>query len=381
MASKIPKIPIIGVTGSAGKSTSTALIHSIFKTKWNHVLKTPGNRNLPKHTRRIAQKIKPSHQAAILEMGLGREAGKNHFRYIKPNFGVITNVGTAHFGKLGNNIKATAKAKSAMIKYMNPKGTLLINKDDKNSKLLKTKKFKGRLVTVGIKKRAHYQAKNIRYTKHGMTFKVRLNRKWEHFFIPTFGTHNVINALFAIAIADKLRFSPRQIRLGLKRFKPPVRRLNAIPLPFNSLLIDDTFNANPQSVKAASDVLIKLGKRKKKIAVIGSMLELGRYSNKGHREVGKYLARKGIHRIFVFGEQAKEIKRAAVRKGYPSKKIYAFTNRKQLHHLLKNYVSPKSIILVKGSHRMRMKNTSEFVARHSLDTYYRKQKNSKRKVC
>ncbi|WP_158735608.1 UDP-N-acetylmuramoyl-tripeptide--D-alanyl-D-alanine ligase [Alteribacillus sp. YIM 98480] len=366
MAAKIPKIPAIGVTGSAGKSTTTAFIYSIFKTKWKHVLKTRGNRNLPKHTKRYVQQINPSHKAVILEMGLGREAGKYHFRYLKPNFGVITNVGTAHYGKLGNSIKATAKKKSAMAKYMNPKGTLLINNDDKNSKLLSTKKFKGKLVTVGIKKHAHYQAKNIKYSKNGVSFSVRLNRKIERFFIPTFGDHNVINALFAIAIAHRLRFSPRQIRLGLKRFKPPKRRLNVISLPKKSLLIDDTFNANPQSVKAATDVLVKLGKRKKKIAVVGSMLELGSYSRKGHHKVGKYLARKRMDRIFVFGVKAKQIKRAAISRGYPSKKIYAYTDRYQLHNKLKNYVSANTIILVKGSHRMRMRDTAEFVARYSL---------------
>ncbi|WP_052144712.1 UDP-N-acetylmuramoyl-tripeptide--D-alanyl-D-alanine ligase [Halalkalibacter okhensis] len=363
MAPMIPKIPAIGVTGSAGKSTTTAFIYSILKVKWRNVIKTKGNLNLPKHTKRNVQRIKPSHKAVILEMGLGRSSGKNHFRYIKPNFGIITSVGTAHFGKLGNSIKATARAKSVMIQYMNPKGTLLINQDDPNSKLLKTNAFKGNLVTVGVNKKARYQARNIRYLRNGMSFKVRLNNKIEHFFIPTFGKHNVINALFAIAIAHRLRFSPSQMRLGLRRYKAPRRRLNVVPLKNNSLLIDDTFNANPQSVKAAIDVLMKLGEGKEKQVVIGSMLELGRYSNRGHRIVGRYLASKKVKKIFLYGKKARWIKKAAIAAGYPRRNIHTFTNRDQLHKMLKKHITSNNVVLVKGSHRMGMRYTANFLAR------------------
>ncbi|MDQ0255351.1 UDP-N-acetylmuramoyl-tripeptide--D-alanyl-D-alanine ligase [Evansella vedderi] len=314
----------------------------------------------------MVKSIRPHHKAVILEMGLGRAAGKYHFRHIKPNFGVITNVGTAHYGKLGNSIKATARKKSAMIKYMNPKGTLLLNNDDENSKLLTKKNFKGKIVTVGIKNKAHYQAKNIQYVNNGMTFQVSLNKKLESFFIPTFGEHNVINALFAIAISRKLGFTPSQIRVGLRRYKAPARRLKVIPLPNNSLLIDDTFNANPQSVKAATDVLMKLGEGKEKIAVLGSMLELGSYTKKGHQEVGRYLAKKGVNKVFVLGKKASWIKKGAIAAGYPSKNVYSFTYREPLHKTLKKYIKPNSVILVKGSHRMYMKDTSEFIANYSL---------------
>ncbi|MFB4165732.1 UDP-N-acetylmuramoyl-tripeptide--D-alanyl-D-alanine ligase [Alteribacillus sp. JSM 102045] len=362
MAPIIPKIPAIGVTGSAGKSTTTALIYYIFRTKWKHVLKTPGTKNLPKHTKENSEKIKPYHKAVILEMA----AGHKHFRYIKPNFGVITNIGTAHYGRLGNSIKKTVRAKSGMIKYMNPNGTLLLNEDDKNSKLLSTKSFKGKLLTIGIKNRADYQTENLQYSKQGMTFNVRLNGKLESFFLPTFGEHNVINALFAIAIAHQLRFSPREIRTGLKKFKPRRRRLNVTSLPNRSLLLDDTFNANPQAVKAATDVLVKLGEDKKKIAVIGSMLELGKYSKRGHQEVGKYLAGKNMYRIFVYGKQAKEIKRGAINHGYPPENIFAYTSRKQLHKKLKSYLSSDTVFLIKGSSQMKMKETARFIKKYGL---------------
>ncbi|MBU9723616.1 MULTISPECIES: UDP-N-acetylmuramoyl-tripeptide--D-alanyl-D-alanine ligase [Bacillaceae] len=372
MARNKQRIPVIGVTGSAGKSTTTAFINSILKTKWTKIMKTPGNRNLPKHTKEMVNKIRPYHKAVILEMGLGRAAGKYHFNHIKPTIGVITNVGTAHYGRLGNSISATAKKKSAMIKYMNPKGILLLNNDDPNSKLLTTHLFKGYLVTVGIKNKAHYQGRNIKYERNGMSFQVYLNNRLESFFIPTFGEHNVINALFAVAIARKLGFSPHEIRRGLKNFKPPSRRLRVINLPENSTLIDDTFNANPQSVKAATDVLVNLGIGKQKIAVIGSMLELGSYTKKGHSEVGKYLANKGVHRIFTLGEKAEGIKKGAIASGFPRRNIHSFKNRSSLHRLLKYHITPNIVILVKGSHRMYMKETSEYIANYSLRNQKRK---------
>ncbi|MDQ0339023.1 UDP-N-acetylmuramoyl-tripeptide--D-alanyl-D-alanine ligase [Caldalkalibacillus uzonensis] len=362
----IPNIPAIAITGSAGKSTTQAFIYSILSTKWKRILKTTKNLNLPSHTNQKVKRLKPSHQAVILEMAFGREAGKRHFRYIQPNMGVITNIGTAHYGKLGNSLESIAKSKSLLIKYMNPKGTLFINNDDQNSKLLETHHFKGKIVTVGIKNKADYQASHIKYLDNGMRFKVALDNQKETFFIPTFGDHNVINALFAIAVAHQLHFTPAEMRKGLKKFKNPARRLDVIPLPHQSLLIDDTFNANPQSVKAASDVLVRLGKGKKKIVVLGSMLELGQYSKKGHKEVGRYLAKKGIDAIYTYGKKAKWIGEAAIKKGFPAQNVHHFTNRQHLHNMLAKHFQPDSAILVKGSHAMKMYKTAEFLAEYSL---------------
>jgi UDP-N-acetylmuramoyl-tripeptide--D-alanyl-D-alanine ligase len=357
----IPNIPTIAVTGSAGKSTTTAFISSILKRKWK-IIKTEKNRNLSDHTKRYASRITSSHKAVVLEMGLGRP-GKRHFRYIRPNISVITNIGTAHFGKVGNSFKGTAKCKSVLIKYMQPQGTLLINKDDQYSKLLQTKNFKGKQITVGIKNKADYQASRIQYLDHGMKFNVTLDGKEQTFFIPTFGVHNVINALFAIAISHRLHFSTADMRIGLRTCKMPNRRLNVLRLPNQSILIDDTYNANPHSVKAATDVLTSLGKKKKKIVVLGSMLELGKHTIKGHKEVGQYLVKKNIDAIYTYGKNAQWIGRAAVNNGFPAQNVHHFENRSSLHKRLKKNVKPNRAFLVKGSNRMRMMKTADFLAK------------------
>ncbi|PKM83909.1 MAG: UDP-N-acetylmuramoyl-tripeptide--D-alanyl-D-alanine ligase [Firmicutes bacterium HGW-Firmicutes-13] len=351
-------IPTIAVTGSAGKTTTKEMIASVLQVKWN-TFKSKKTRNQRYHTRLHAKQIKPRHQAVVLEFGLGRKnAGKIHCRYIQPNIGVITNVGSAHFGMLGNSIKSTAEYKSALIRYMKPNGILLINRDDKNSELLQTKNFKGEIITVGINNKADYQAEDVKYLDKGMSFKVKLDDKIKKFFLPAFGLYNVVNALFAIAISYRLKFKPSEIRAGLKKYRAPNCRFNLIKLRDQSFLIDDTYNSNPEAVKAAVDTLLKLGKEKKKIAVLGSMLELGRYSSKGHEEVGKYLSKK-VDVICSFGKRAEYIKTGAVNEGH--KKVVHFNNRKDLHRWLKKNIGPSTIILVKGSNRMRMRETVNYL--------------------
>nr|WP_281394026.1 cyanophycin synthetase [Texcoconibacillus texcoconensis] len=145
----------------------------------------------------------------------------------------------------------------------------------------------------------------------------------------------------------------------------PSRRLNVINLRHQSLLIDDTFNANPQSVKSAVEVLKNVGKNKKKVVVLGSMLELGSYSPIAHEQIGEYLADNQIDMIYTYGHKAKTIAETARKNGFPQEKIFPFTNRTALHKKLKQHFSSNSAFLVKGSHRMSMKETSEFIAHYS----------------
>lgn len=355
------EIPTIAIAGSSGKTTTREFIASILKTKWK-ILKNIGNNNLPLHIKRIVGRYNPSVQAILLELGMGKQgAGEKHCSYIQPNISIITNIGTAHYGNLGNSIESTAKFKSVLIKLMKPDGILFINKDDENSKLLDTTTFEGEVISVGINNNADYQASNIEYLSDGMSFQVILDDINETFFIPTFGMHSIYNALFAIAISHRLKFTAHEIALGLKNYRVPIKRLNFIQLSNQSLLIDDTVNANPQSVKAAIDVLGERGKDKKKIVVLGSMLELGEHSLKGHTEVGQYLAENRIDRIYTYGKEAKWIRDGAIAAGYPAEKIHHFMNRDDLHQELKNCVEPDSIILVKGSSSIKMDRTVNFL--------------------
>lgn len=355
------KKPVIAVAGSSGKTTTKEMIAAILKQRWK-IFKSPANKNNRQHIRAHLKKIKPYHRAVVLEYGM---SGPGHLaqscRIIRPNMTVITMVGTAHIGNFGGSLDNLIRAKSGIIKHMQQKGTLFLNADDKNSKLLHKKNFPGRIIKIGIDKRADFKAERVAYADHGMTFQVKLDGNAHDFFIPIYGEHNVCNALFAIAVTHKLGFKPGEIKKGLKSYQRPPHRLRIYRLKRNIRLIDDTFNANPHSVKAALDVLTTISE-KNNVAVLGSMGELGRYSRKGHTEVGKYAAgKRNLSRIYTFGKGARQIGRAAAKAGYPPNNIVHTVKRKTLHKNLKNDLLPGATVLVKGSHMMGMYKTVRYL--------------------
>lgn len=358
MAALRLKIPTIAITGSAGKTTTKEMIASVLKTKWN-VFKSYKNNNNPElHTKKHAKLIQPDHQAVVLEFGMSREGfGKKHCSYIEPNISIITSIGLAHIGSLGGKLEKIVEAKSAIFKYMKPTGTLLINKDDENSRLLQTDHFKGEIVTVGIKNKADYQAKNVKFVDNGMSFQVKLDKQLETFVIPSFGSHNVINALFAIAVSHRLQFSPAEIRKGLANFEKPVRRLFVRQLKEDSLLIDDSYSANPHAVKVAIDVMNEIGKSKKKVAILGSMLELGEHSQRLHEDIGKYLAKNNINAVITYGEHATFIAEGARSAGLTLSQLVSFNDREKLHAYLDQMDRANTVFLVKGSNGMKMNQT------------------------
>jgi UDP-N-acetylmuramoyl-tripeptide--D-alanyl-D-alanine ligase len=308
-----------------------------------------------------AKQIGPSHRAVVLEYGM---SARGHLRrsckIIKPNMTIITMIGTAHIGNVGGTVEGLIRAKSEIILNMNQAGTLFLNADDVNSRRLNIRKFQGIFVTVGINNEADYQALDVRSTQQGMNFRVKLLGADHEFFIPILGTHNVYNALFAIAVSDRLGFSPEQIKKGLKTYRRPGGRLRVYRLENSVCLIDDTFNANPNSVKAAIDVLTQISKECN-IAVLGSMSELGRFSKNGHKEVGRYLADKNITYLFTYGIGAKIIGKEAISNGFPSQRVLHSIYRNTLHQRLKRAINPGSTVLVKGSHNMMMNKTVKFL--------------------
>lgn len=353
--------PVVAVAGSSGKTTTKEMIASILKQKWR-ILKSPANKNNRQHIRAHVKSIRSYHRAVVLEYGMSAPGHlAQSCRIIKPNMAVITMVGTAHIGNFGGSLQSLIRAKSGLIKHMQQNGILFLNADDSNSKLLLKKNFRGKIVRVGIQSPAKYRATHVAYAKNGMTFKVKLNGQNYNFYIPIYGRHNVYNALFAIAVANNLGFKPEAIRAGLKSYQRPSHRLRIYKLKRGTKLIDDTFNANPNSVKAALDVLTTISKHDN-VAVLGSMGELGRFSLKGHTMVGKYAAgKRNLNRIYTFGTQARQIARAAVKAGFPRNRIIYSVKRDTLHRRLKSDLQVGATILVKGSHSMGMYRTVSFI--------------------
>jgi len=353
---------VIAITGSAGKTTTKEMIASILRRKYR-TFKTEGNQNLPNFILWQKRKISPAHRVLVLEYGMSTAGHiRRSCQIIRPNIGVITTVGTAHIGNFGGSLHRLARAKSELIHGMAPYGKLFLNADNPQSKLLQTRGFKGAIYTVGIHRPAHFRARNIRYGSRGMSFTVKLGHQSHQFYIPVLGRHNIYNALFAIAIGYKLGVPPSLIRQGLLTYQKPERRLVVYRLRRQVKVIDDSFSSNPQAAKAAINVLTTIGKGRR-IAVLGSMLELGRYTRRGHRMVGAYAARRKVSDLLTYGPATQHIRAAAIQAGLPRRRARHFLSRPALHRHLGRIVTPYSTVLVKGSYKMNMHKTVAFLRR------------------
>ena len=285
-----------------------------------------------------------------------------HCSIIQPNIGIITNVGLAHIGNFQGDVAQLAAAKSELIVGTKQNGIFFVNADDPNTTLLSTGSFHGKIYTVGIHRKADYEAKQIAFTEEGMSFTCVLSGLEHAFHIPVHGEHNVYNALFAIGVAHQLGFSPEEIKGGLKKAKKPSHRLDIYRLKDGITVIDDTVHAHPPAMKAAIDVLSSLGKEKR-IAVLGSMPELGDKIEEYHQEVGQYLATKDIHFLFTYGNISVHIGTGAVSSGFPASRVRHKTPlyRKVLHRELTELIEPGTTILVKGASRLDMFETVAFL--------------------
>ncbi|TQR18708.1 YheC/YheD family protein [Psychrobacillus vulpis] len=353
------KIPIIAITGSAGKTTSKAFLASILSKKWN-VFESKDYWNTTEHTKKHADEINDTHEAVVLEYGMAYPGViKEHCSIIQPTLSIVTNIGLAHVGNFDSDIKGVAHAKSELIHGMDQEGVLVLNKDDENSKYLETEQFKGKIMTVGIKSSANYRAYDVKYKENGMSFKMKLQRQEIELFIPILGEHHVYNALNAIAIADYLGFTPMEIKAGLI-FKKPPRRLTIYNCRDNITVIDDTVHSHPQGVRAALDVLSNIGKHRT-IAIIGQMRELGNLREEEYRKVGEYVHEKNIDILITYGFRTEEIGAQAKVKGFPPKNIYHFIQKEELHELLDKIVKKNDTILVKGASKTNMFDTVKYL--------------------
>lgn len=352
--------PTIAVTGSAGKTTTKSMIASILRQRWT-IYESRDVNNTFINTEKSAKRLKDIHQAVVVEFGIvyfGHII--KHCGFIKPNIGVITNIGTAHIGNFGGDVTKLAQAKSELIQHMDQSGVFLFNADDENSKHLLINSFAGRVIKVGINKRAHYRAVKVVYTDEGMNFTVRLQGRNVPFFIPIFGVHNIYNALFAIAIGDLLGFSPEEIARGLQQYNKPVMRMVTTKLNNNITVIDDTFSANVHAMKAAIDVLTNVGKDGPKIGVFGNMKGLGVISKDAHRDIGQYAAMKKVDYLYTTGEDAMMISQAALEHGMPPENVLHFDEKESLTQTL-DHLSPGATILVKGSRKSRMEDVVNYL--------------------
>ncbi len=339
-------IPVVGVTGSVGKTTTKEMIWAVMSKKYN-TLKNEGNRNNEIGMPLSVLNLNKTHQAAVFEMGIFTIGDIERLTLIAtPCVGVISNIGVAHIENVGSREKLL-QTKMELVKGM-PKGApLVLNKDND---LLRTVKLDDRpVVWCSLNEDADYTAKNIKLVGEKTHFDICYSDGVQSVELPAVGDHNVQNALAAFAVGRVLGVSPELAAQGLSEYVPSGMRQKIVHTN-GVTVVEDCYNASPDSVKAAIGTLSKL-EAKRRILVIGDMLELGEFSHAAHYEVGEAAAKSDADLIFAYGKEAKIYEEAVADNGRQAK---YFTDKAQLTQELIKTLCEGDAILFKASRGLKL---------------------------
>lgn len=339
-------VPIVGITGSVGKTSTKEFIASVLAQKYK-VHKTQGNFNNEIGVPLTLLSMPEDTQAAVVEMGI------NHFgemhrlsRMVKPDICVMTNIGQCHLEFLGSR-DGILKAKSEIFDFMNPEGSVCVNGDD--DKLITIEEVCGKKpVRFGFSKENDVWADEV--VNKGLLGSSAVIHTKESSFpvrVPLPGAHMVMNALAATAVGLKLGLTVEQIAAGIASVEAVNGRSRVVKAG-DLVLIDDCYNANPVSTKAAIDLLgLALGR---KVAVLGDMFELGEKERELHAGVGEYAAEHGVDCLICAGSLSENMYEAAKAAGM--KEVYHFPDREALMKELSDLLKPGDSVLIKASHGM-----------------------------
>lgn len=349
------EFPLVGVTGSNGKTTVKEMIASILEQK-GAVLKTAGNLNNLIGLPQMVLGISADTRWGVLEMGMSEPGEIDRLAEIAaPAAGVITNVFPAHLESMGS-LEAVAAAKGELFMRLQPGGTAIFNNDDPL--------VAGLSVPRGVRKLSfglhggEITATDIEHAGHeGQRFVLHLPGSDTRLHLRAFGRHNILNALAAAAAAWAVGATDREIVAGLESFTPVDKRFRLEELG-GITLIDDSYNANPGSMAAGLVTLSELRGDGRAIAVLGDMLELGSGAIDAHRGVGR-LAATCVNRLYLMGRFAETVKAGAVDGGMSDDEVVVAETHEQILVDLRGVLQAGDCALVKGSRGMRMENVAE----------------------
>ncbi|HSM24212.1 MAG TPA: UDP-N-acetylmuramoyl-tripeptide--D-alanyl-D-alanine ligase [Anaerolineaceae bacterium] len=340
---------VIGITGSVGKSTTKELIAEVLSQKFR-TLKNTGNLNNEIGLPLTILKLTESHQRAVLEMGFFVPGEiKLLCEIADPVVGVITNIGTVHAERAGS-IEAIARGKAELIEYLPERGTAILNYDDPRVRTM-AEKTKAKIFFYGLDPQAHLWADQIEgLGLQGIRFCLHYKNEQLFIRVPLIGQHSVHTALRAAAVGLVEGLTWQEIIHGLQQGHTQLR-LAAVTTPSGALILDDTYNASPDSVMAALNLLNEL--QGNKCAVLGDMLELGLYEKQGHEMVGVRAAQ-FVKRLITVGQKAKTIAQTAKRSGLPDQMITSVDTVEEAINLLRGTFKKDDVVLIKGSHGLHM---------------------------
>jgi len=340
---------VVGITGSVGKSTTKEMVAEVLSQRY-HTLKSPGNLNNEIGLPLSILKLGPGYQRAVLEMGF-YVPGEIAFLcdIAKPQVGVVTNIGTVHAERAGSQENIFV-GKSELVQALPKDGVAILNFDDPWVRKME-EKTRAQVFFYGLSSDADLWADNVEgQGLEGIRFRLHYKRETLYVRVPLIGRHSVHTALRAAAVGLVEGLTWQEIFEGLKQGHTQLR-LVAVRSKTGALILDDTYNASPESMLAALNLLDELGGRK--IAVLGDMLELGQYERQGHEMVGLRAAQVS-DTLLTLGERGHMIAAAAHRAGLRKSSILEFDELDQVVDWLNENLSKDDSVLIKGSHGLRM---------------------------
>ncbi|MDQ0149298.1 UDP-N-acetylmuramoyl-tripeptide--D-alanyl-D-alanine ligase [Eubacterium multiforme] len=330
-------IKVVGITGSTGKTSTKDLVSAFLSGKYK-VFKTKGNFNNEIGLPLMVLKLDSSIDVAVLEMGMSNfNEIHNLASCAKPDIAMITNIGVSHIENLKTR-ENILKAKMEITDFFTKDSTLIINAEDDMLQKISNKEYE--IIKIGYNESYDYYGSNIELTKDTTSFDFNYKGEKHRITLPMVGAHNVLNALLGIGAAFKLGLTVDEILEGLKNIEATSMRLEFIEGD-KIEIINDCYNASPDSMKAALDVLNSRSGRK--IAILGTMRELGEEASRCHREVGEY-AKDKIDMLITCGEFKEEFK-----EGFEKEEIKLYNTKVNLINDLNSIIKPFDVILVKAS--------------------------------
>lgn len=347
-------IPVVAVTGSNGKTTTKEMVAGVMAHRWK-ILKTEGNLNNRVGVPQTLLRLNERHKGAVIEMGVDNLGQTTRLcEIVRPTIGIITNIGPDHLEFFGT-MEVSAQAKAEMLDLLPPDGVAILNADDSYYDYLAAR-ARCRVVSFGFSSRADVRAMDLKSDgRNGTIFRLLLPGTVRHaaVHIRVQGDHNVTNALAAGAVGSILGLSGGVIAQGLSRFRPAAMR-SQVRVSQGVKLIIDCYNANPASMKAAVQLLAQTGTKRKRIAVLGDMLELGPNAAQMHEEVGGFVARHGIDQLIACGLLGRSLAKGAKQAGLDQTHILEVPDARAASAAIKTFVKPGDTVLIKASRGMKL---------------------------
>lgn len=348
-------IPVVGITGSVGKTTTKEMISCVLNEKFE-TLKTEGNFNNDIGLPRMIFRLDETYTAAVLEMGMSNLGEISALtKAAQPTCSVISNIGVSHIENLGSR-ENILKAKLEILEGMEKGSTLFINGDDDMLSTAENENYN--IVRYGINaENLDFYVENIQSDSEKTVFNIVSKDARQKITLPTVGIHNVYNALAAFAVGTHHGITPDKCASALEKYVPSGMRQKIVKKN-NITFIEDCYNASPDSQKASMNALMSI-EGKRHIAVIGDMLELGSYSEKAHRDVGEYAAKMQVDMLFTYGKESEFSADSAKKAGLQN--VFTFSDKEELAKTLLETQRQGDVISFKASRGMRLEDVIKMI--------------------